>query len=183
MTNQKNALELKLQAQLAEMVQIQETLVLLQVRPRLCSPACSVPREQSMTAALRSRLAIGDNSGARSLWQQLEASWRIDRFGVYRTGDQNAPVSYRPDELAATIGGLAAKKVSWKMLCGVVKETFKEIFDARADKMGITRLLATTYDNTGDGDGAGGPVPFDYGAAVGDPWAPPLAPESEEDAS
>ena len=84
---------------------------------------------------------------------------------------QNAKVATANE---GDLPGLAAKKVSWKMLCGVVKDTFKEIIDARAEKMGITRLLATTYDNAGDGHGAG-PVPFDYGAAVGDPWAPPLA--------
>ena len=83
---------------------------------------------------------------------------------------QNAKVATANE---GDLPGLAAKKVSWKMLCGVVKDTFKEIFDARAEKMGITRLLATTYDNAGDGHGpGGGPVPFDYGAAVGDPWAP-----------
>ena len=81
---------------------------------------------------------------------------------------QNAKVATANE---GDLPGLAAKKVSWKMLCGVVKDTFKEIFDARAEKMGITRLLATTYDNAGAGDG-GGPVPFNYDAAVGDPWAP-----------
>ena len=83
---------------------------------------------------------------------------------------QNAKVATANE---GDLPGLAAKKVSWKMLCGVVKDTFKEIFDARAEKMGITRLLATTYDNAGDGHGpGGGPVPFNYDAAVGDPWAP-----------
>ena len=70
---------------------------------------------------------------------------------------QNAKVATANE---GDLPGLAAKKVSWKMLCGVVKDTFKEIFDARAEKMGIARLLATTYDNAGDGAGAGAGAPY-----------------------
>ena len=100
----------------------------------------SATRPWTARTATAEEARRGDVPGRRGLGRQ--GLRIIDEFK-----SQNAKVA---TAVRATCR-LAAKKVSWKMLCGVVKETFKEIFDARAEKMGITRLLATTYDNTGDG--------------------------------
>ena len=82
---------------------------------------------------------------------------------------QNAKVATANE---GDLPGLAAKGVV--LMLSASSRHVQEIFDARRED-GHPRLLATTDDNAGDGHGAG-PVPFDYGAAVGDPGRRPGPP-------